>query len=326
MSETTANFNNSIAILGECMLELSLPQDRGEEVSIPVAMSYGGDTLNTAVYLSRLGVKTYYFTALGDDALSQWMIGQWQKEGIHCQYVERVEARLPGLYAIENDASGERWFHYWRDRSPVRQLLKSPSQRESLFDALKQFEMIYFTGITLSLFADEDLAVLFEFLQDYRNSGGVLVFDSNYRPKGWPDIERARKTFHRAYGLCDIALPTLEDELLLYPNSDEKSVVERLGGLGIKEIIVKKGASGSTLYYRDQAVDIAIDFDVTAVDTTAAGDSFNAGFLAGHVKGLSIESSARLGHDLAGTVVQHKGAIIPRAAMPHFVSTIDRAD
>lgn len=323
MSETAANFNNSIAILGECMLELSLPQDRGDEANMPVAMSYGGDTLNTAVYLSRLGVPSYYFTALGDDTLSQWMIGQWQKEGVHCQYVERVEARLPGLYAIENDRSGERWFHYWRDRSPVRQLLKNPSQRKSLFDALQQFEMIYLTGITLSLFDDEDLALLFEFLQEYRDAGGVLAFDSNYRPKGWADVERARNTFQRAYGLCDIALPTLEDELSLYPNSDEQSVVERLSGLGIKEIIVKKGASGSTIYHQNNAVDIGINFDVIAVDTTSAGDSFNAGFLAGRIKGLSISSSARLGHDLAGTVVQYKGAIIPRSAMDTLITTIE---
>lgn len=325
MNETMASVNNSIALLGECMLELSLPQDRGEGASMPVVLSYGGDTLNTAVYLSRLGVPSYYFTALGDDALSQWMIEQWQQEGIHCQYVERVEARLPGLYAIENDASGERWFHYWRDRSPVRQLLKTPSQRKSLFDALKQFKTIYFTGITLSLFDDEDLSILFEFLQDYRGSGGVLAFDSNYRPKGWPDVERARKVFNRAYGLCDIALPTLDDELSLYPNSNEQDVVARLAALGIKEIIVKKGASGSTVYYQNEVADIGINVDVNAVDTTAAGDSFNAGFLAGRIKGLSSESSARLGHDLAGTVVQYKGAIIPRAAMEELVTRIEGA-
>ena len=65
-----------VACIGECMLELC-----GGDLSA-MTLSYGGDTLNTTVYLARLGVDVDYVTALGDDPYSDWMIEQWRAEGI----------------------------------------------------------------------------------------------------------------------------------------------------------------------------------------------------------------------------------------------------
>ena len=65
---------------------------------------YGGDTLNTAVYLARLlggsGINVGYATRLGDDRLSRWMLDGWKSEGIDCSLVQIVEGCLPGLYMI----------------------------------------------------------------------------------------------------------------------------------------------------------------------------------------------------------------------------------
>jgi 2-dehydro-3-deoxygluconokinase len=55
------------------------------------------------------------------------------------------------------------------------------------------------------------------------------------------------------------------------------------------------------------------------VDTTAAGDSFAAAYLAARLAGVDSTAAARAGHQLARTVVQHPGAIIPRAAMPDAI-------
>ena len=79
---------------------------------------YGGDTLNTAVYLARLGVGVDYVTALGDDPLSDEMIAGWQAEGIGTERVIRLPGKLPGLYMIETNSAGERRFYHWRDAPP----------------------------------------------------------------------------------------------------------------------------------------------------------------------------------------------------------------
>ena len=78
-----------IASIGECMIELS--QAAGGLLS----RSYGGDTLNTAVYLARLGVAVDYVTALGDDPWSDEMVSAWRAEGVGTGHVVRVPGRLP---------------------------------------------------------------------------------------------------------------------------------------------------------------------------------------------------------------------------------------
>ena len=89
-----------IACIGECMLELS-GAAHGR-----MTLSFGGDTLNTAVYLARLGRSVDYLTALGDDPYSDWMINEWQAEGVGTNSVLRVPTLLPGFYAIRTDARG----------------------------------------------------------------------------------------------------------------------------------------------------------------------------------------------------------------------------
>ena len=91
-----------VASIGECMIELS-PAAGGL-----LSRSYGGDTLNTAVYLARLGVAVDYVTALGDDPWSDEMLGAWQAEGVGTDLVVRVPGRLPGLYLISTDDDGQR--------------------------------------------------------------------------------------------------------------------------------------------------------------------------------------------------------------------------
>ena len=112
----------SIAVLGECMLELSSVKGSTHSAK---NMGFGGDTLNTSVYLSRAGKKVQFFTALGDDDYSNWMLSEWNLEGIATQYVRQIPGRVPGLYMIETDESGERRFHYWRDSAPARDLLNT---------------------------------------------------------------------------------------------------------------------------------------------------------------------------------------------------------
>src|SRR5438874_12313443 len=103
----------SVACIGECMVELS------EQPDGSLSRGFGGDTLNTAVYLARLGVAVDYVTALGDDPWSGEMLAAWHAEGIGTGLIVRVPGRLPGLYLISTDADGQRRFSYWRHSSPA---------------------------------------------------------------------------------------------------------------------------------------------------------------------------------------------------------------
>src|ERR1700752_988145 len=135
------------ACIGECMIELR--QAPGGLYS----RGFGGDTLNTAGYLSRLGVATDYITVLGDDTLSDEMIAGWQAEGVGTSRVARLKGKLPGIYMIETDAKGERKFFHWRESAAARQLMDLPDTGDIL-QSLAGYEIVYFSAITLSILSE----------------------------------------------------------------------------------------------------------------------------------------------------------------------------
>ena len=297
-----------VASIGECMVELS------DDGAGRFSRGFGGDTLNTALYLARLGIETSYVTALGDDSLSSTMLGAWCEEGIDVDEVLRLPGRMPGLYMIERNALGERSFLYWRDRAPARELFDRAD--ESLLDRLAQFDWLYLSGISLSLYDDSGRARLRELLAATRKRGGRIAFDGNYRPRGWADRATARRAFEEILPLIDLAMPTFEDEQALFGDEDVQHCVNRFRAAGIREIVVKRGAQGCVIIAGDDTIEVPPPRVVQPVDTTAAGDSFNAAYLAARIKGAAPHEAALAGHRLAGAVILSPGAVIDRERMP----------
>lgn len=282
----------------------------GSNISANVA--YGGDTLNVAVYLARQGIATEYITALGDDRVSDWMLGEWRSEGVGCKLVRREPGKVPGLYLIDVDNRGERSFYYWRANSPASRMLDDDAYATKLFSKLLAFDNIYLSGITLAIFSPQSREKLISFLQEFRQQGGRVFFDNNFRTRQWADLDEARRTFEKLYKLSDVALPTLDDEYQLYGDATAEAVIERLKSWEIPEIVLKNGESGCTFFIANSAgehVPAAVVEKV--VDTTAAGDSFNAGYIGARLRGVDPVSSAVNGNKLASLVVQHRGAIVP---------------
>jgi 2-dehydro-3-deoxygluconokinase len=300
-----------VASIGECMIEFSAARDG------LFARGFGGDTLNTAVYLSRLGVDTAYVTALGDDALSEAMLAAWQAEGIDTHEVQRQPGRVPGLYMIERDARGERSFLYWRDRAPAREFFDRAD--DAALERLARFDWLYLSGISLSLYGETGRARLRELLVAARRNGGRIAFDGNYRPRGWSDPEAARRAFNAILPLVDLALPTLEDEQALFGDADAAACVARLKAHGIGEIAVKRGPLGCLIEADGRRSEIPPPHVVQPVDTTAAGDSFNAAYLAARIFGAMPEQAAQAGHRLASAVIMSPGAVIARETMPRDI-------
>ena len=298
-----------VACIGECMIELSELGDGR------LSRTHGGDTLNTAVYLARLGVQVDYVTALGDDPFSEEMLAGWRREGVGTAHVLRLPGRLPGLYLIRRDARGERSFFYWRDRAPARELFALP-ETPAIVEALTGFGLLYFSGITLSLYGEAGRERLFAALERTRARGGRVAFDTNFRPRGWPDRAVAQAAYRRAIDFADFVLASTEDLELLF---GAEYLAEVLPRAAAAEVVLKlpRPACRVLAPGTDVVVEAAPVSDV--VDTTAAGDSFAAAYLAARLNGANPAAAARAGHELAGTVVRYPGAIIPPAAMPAAV-------
>lgn len=302
---------NRVVSIGEVMVELS----RGPDGRYGLA--FGGDTFNTAVYLARAGVEVSYATALGDDPYSDGIVALAAAEGVGHDLIQRLPGRMPGLYMIETDAQGERRFFYWRDTSPARDLFELP-QWNQIAEALIGAKLVYFSGITLSLYSNAGVGRFLAVLELARQQGVKVAFDGNYRPRNWRgDIGRTRAVFNEALKRVDIALPTFEDEAMLWGDANPDATVARLQAFGIGEIVVKNGPSGAVVAAGGERELVPCPEVVVPVDTTAAGDSFNAAYLAARLGGNAPVAAATSAHALAGAVIRHRGAIMPRSAAVH---------
>jgi len=276
------------------------------------ALSYGGDTFNTAIYLARAGMNVSYATALGDDPYSSRIVNFAEKEGIGTELIVQVEDRRPGLYLIEIDDIGEARFFHWREASPAREYFELPNWQR-LRKPILNASMIFFSGVTLSIYSDKGITRLLKILEQAREKGAKVAFDSNFRRRGWGgEVLRARSVYARALNYVDIALPTFEDEAELWGDPDPQATVDRLQRFGIQEIVVKNAANDALAVFEDRREWIPVPERIQPVDSTGAGDSFNAGYLAARVGGKTVKAAVFIAHRLGGEKIRYRGAIMPR--------------
>jgi len=301
-----------ITVLGECMVELS--PETGDGGAPLYRMGYAGDTFNTAIYMARLGDDVAYCTALGQgDPFSEGVLSTMRREAMDTRLVRQVENRLPGLYAIVLDDHGERKFHYWRERAPIRDLF-SAHTADQLIEAAKASDLVYLSGVTLAVIGDIGRARLKDILAYVHSLGIAVALDFNYRPALWPSPEAARAALDGVVPACRYISLSSEDSRPLYGREAEDLAAE--WAVAGAEVVARDESHAVNIHRPDGRTATPAPGRVKAVDTTGAGDSFNAAYLSSRLAGLSIGDSVKRGHDLAATVVGCKGAIVSPDSMP----------
>ncbi|MEO3824892.1 sugar kinase [Actinomadura sp. B10D3] len=296
-----------IALVGECMIELShVSPDR-------LAIGYAGDVFNTAAYLARSappGTDVQFVTLVGDDPYSAEMRASWTAHGVRSDHTRVVPGGQAGLYLIRTDTEGERTFHYYRSRSAARGLF-GPSHPTEIDEAVAGHDLVYLSGITLSVLTAEARERLLAVLDETRRRGGRVAFDGNYRPAGWPSPDAAASAMRAVLKRTDVALPTLTDDRAVFGDETPTDTIRRLRETGVTEIAVKMGAQGSVIADTSTQEHIPAVPDVKVTDTTAAGDAYNAAYLAARLQGTSRRESAEEATTLAAKVITHRGALLP---------------
>ena len=293
-----------IVAIGECMVEMAPVATEGQ-----FRLGYAGDTLNTAWYLRRLlgaGDQIDYFTAIGTDAISDKMIEFLQQAGIGTQHILRCDDKGVGLYMIQLQA-GERSFSYWRSDSAARTLAADPVPLRA---ALDNADLAYLSGITLAILPPAGRSRLLAALRRFRSSGGIVVFDPNLRPKLWTSPDEMTHAVMQAAAVSNIALPAYDDEVRWFGDDSPEATLQRYLGAQVGCCIVKNGAGLITAY--DGGLNINCDpvRGVLLVDSTAAGDSFNAGCIAARLQGADLHDAVHAGSSLAAHVIAKFGALV----------------
>lgn len=299
--------------LGECLVEFTRSADGAYNAG------FAGDAFNVLFYAGRLGLRTGFISAVGDDLFTPMIVEGIEREGIDSSHLLRLSGRENGLYFIELDDAGEYRFHFWRrDSAATQTLLEHDLDRLARFIAGSEFFLI--TGVTMAVMEGPER--LTELLERVHGSTRI-VFDTNYRARLWSSPAAYRERFEKLLPMIDILLPTASDLAAIYDDESLERLCERFEEMGPAMIAIKGGSEGSALW-RDHRLHWQPPREVvTVVDATGAGDAFNAGFLTGLARAMSIEESCELGQRTARHVLGVPGAI-DHAFRPTVQTTIHR--
>jgi sugar/nucleoside kinase (ribokinase family) len=251
-----------------------------------------GGTANVAVGLSRLGVKTSFFGSIGNDAFGQIFKKDFKKKNIVDLTV--IKENLPtGICISLVDKLGERSMIVNRganDFIEIHDVIKH------LYEISKS-DMIFFTGYS---FASEKTSQSIGYLMEEVSDKIICLNPGSFNI--------LKETHNKIIGdYCDILILNLKEARAITGMNNVESILEVLESM-VDIVALTMGRSGSIVSKKNKRVKTPAPKINKVVDTTGAGDAFSAGFLKGLLGGYELEECAKLGHNVAGGVIQRLGA------------------
>ena len=292
-----------VLAIGECMAELAPTDTDGD-----LRLGFAGDTFNTAWYLARCApdAQVSFLTVIGDDTVSEKMASFIRDGGIDDRFIQVAQGKTVGLYMISLD-QGERSFSYWRGQSAAKALADDVAALDA---AMAASDLVYFSGITLAILTPEARERLLAAVAKARAAGKIVAFDPNLRPRLWSSDTEMTQTIMQAAAVSDIVLPSFEDEADWFSDASPKATADRYLEAGAITVIVKNGSDPVLYAEGANYAEVPVMPVDTLVDSTAAGDSFNAGIFARHAAGDTLANGVAYACALSREVVQSRGALV----------------
>ena len=265
-----------------------------------VAMRVGGDAANEALALARLGHAPALISKVGADAAGDFVLGALAAAGVDISPVVRDPDLDTSINIVLVRADGERGFITGRTGS---------LRRLALTDILPALDGPAVSGATVACLASlfvsplltiPDTVALFDALK----ARGLMLCADTTRPKNGETVREARDMLSR----LDYFFPNRAETALLTGEGDPDSAADALIACGVRHVAVKLGADGCLLKSRDERHLIPACPVARCVDTTGAGDTFAAAFIAALLEGRSFADCGRFANAAASLCVESVGA------------------
>jgi 2-dehydro-3-deoxygluconokinase len=289
-----------LVALGEALIEMS----RVGETTY--SLSCAGDVLNTLFYASRLGLRSGLITATGQDIFEQHLLALFKEEHIEASHVMSLPAKKNGVYFIHLHQDGEPEFHFFRKDSAATETLVRHNL-EDLHRYVVSARAFLFSAIGLAVYKERErvASLLMRIKGETR-----IYFDTNFRASLWEDPKHLRNLIQDLAGFIDVIFVTNTDDRALFGERPREKALEYYRALGIPTVIFREGKAGASCSSGDAIHHVGAVKEITVVDTTAAGDAFNAGFIAKQLGGASNFEALTYGCATAAQVIQHAGGIV----------------
>lgn len=265
-----------------------------------IAMGLGGDAANEALALARLGHAPALVSVVGRDAPGDFALQTLARGGVDVSAVARREDLDTGINIVLVRPDGERGFITSRTGS---------LRRLGLSDILPALDAPALSGAKVACLASlfvspmltlEDTAALFDALK----SRGLILCADTTRPKNGETLREAGETLSR----LDYFFPNLEEAARITGETDPDAVADALLDCGVKHVALKLGGRGCLLARKAERRIVPAFPDVKCVDTTGAGDTFAAAFIAALLEGRSFADCGRFANAAASLCVESVGA------------------
>ncbi|ADC65214.1 PfkB domain protein [Ferroglobus placidus DSM 10642] len=266
-----------------------IPREDEEGYVIDVELHPGGSAANTIAGLASFGVKTGYVGKVGSDAEGEMLVEDFRKRGVDLSGIVKSEGR-----------SGQALIFV--DRNGNRAILVDPGVNDTIKfeevnkELIEKAEIVHMTSFICKNGTDS-----LESQKKVAKVAKAVSFDP-----GLPYVERGLEEIREIVERTTILLPN-KTEIEKLVGKDFREAAKEMIEEGVKVVAVKLGEKGC--YVTDGKEEHFIEaFKANVVDTTGAGDAFNAGFLYGWMKGKSLEACGKLGNYVASKIVERVGA------------------
>ncbi len=249
-----------------------------------------GGVLNTVVALQRLGASVGWVGALGNDFFSQYVQNVLEQEGVSLSLAQRLPYALQRVTAAVS---------YPQDRAFITYVDDTPNTLDMLLWAIEAgvaFKHLHFSR----LMTDERLPDL---MRQWRSEGKTLSMDCQHRQE---TLELP--IVSEILGLLNWFMPNAVEAQRITQTLSLRDAIKSLLPI-VDGLVIKDGANGASVWQHGFMNDDNA-LSLTPIDTTGAGDVFNAGFLTAWRKGLDLKTCLRYGNICGGLSTQgHGGAI-----------------
>ena len=292
----------NVCSIGEAMIEISNIKNSLYN------QSFAGDTLNFCNYLDKKKLNAFFLSAIGKSEINQSLLDFVKSKNISTKYMKQINQFEVGLYLIKNKENGEKQFFYWRDESAAKQYFNN-IDFINLYKELKNFDYIYFSGITLSIIHISKLNNFIKLLKLLKSKKIKIVFDFNIRPSRW-NKKNLNIFLDSVLKFVDICFLSGEDMNYWKNKNNIKSYEQIVRKYKLKHSIFRKNAKFTYVFLNKTRYVFKNKLLKTVVDTSGAGDGFNAAYLSNFIVNNDPVLALKAGSSLGSKIVMKKGAIV----------------
>ncbi len=260
----------------------------------------GGAPANVAVGLAQLGVSAGFLGQVGDDAFGHFLAQTLRDKGVDVSTLKFSTEARTALAFVSLKADGERDFMFYR--LPSADMLYTQHDVEQQAAAIKAAKCFHYGSI--SLISEPSRGAALCAIEIAHTANALVSYDPNLRLPLWPSAEAARAGMLSAWPYAHVIKVSEEELEFLTGHNDVDAAVKQLWHTNLRALFITRGKDGC-YYYTPKFNGAVQGFNVTAVDTTGAGD----GFVAGMLKGLLDQPKAFEDETILRTICRYANAV-----------------